>query len=179
MQGGISLVIIALVLLGAQSSLSHECNHEEHLLKQMQSGGIYNRASNLQQPQELSARDSSRYRPVRIKVGFDQLNDPTKYCTSASGSVTDMYGRPFDCTEINILTDEKRKIITEYLFPKATALLATKLNALPVGNLGVTAEELSGCSYFTASGDIAAKTDHDFIMLVSASPVPWVSPRRP
>ncbi|CAD2222186.1 Leishmanolysin, putative [Angomonas deanei] len=168
----ISLVIFALLLLGVQSSLTHECNHGEHLLKQVQSGGIYNRAANLQQPQELSARDSSRYRPVRIKVGFDQLSDPTKYCTSATQSVTDMYGKPIACTEANILTDEKRKIITEYLFPKATALLATKLNALTLGNLGVTAEELRGCSYFTASGDIAAKTDHDFIMLVSASPVP-------
>ncbi|CAD2215329.1 leishmanolysin [Angomonas deanei] len=169
----ISLVIIALLLLGVQSSLSHECNHEEHLLKQMQSGGIYNRAANLQQPQELSARDSSDYRPVRIKVGFDQLSDPTKYCTSATQTVTNVHGWPIACTEDNILTDEKRKIITEYLLPKATALLATKLNALPVGNLGVTAEELGGCSpFYTASGDIAAKTDHDFIMLVSASPEP-------
>ncbi|CAD2219403.1 Leishmanolysin, putative [Angomonas deanei] len=110
---------------------------------------------------------------MRIKVGFDQLSDPTKYCTSATQSVTDLYGDSIACTVANILTDEKRKIITEYLLPKATALLATKLNALPVGNLGVTAEELGGCSpFYTASGDIAAKTDHDFIMLVSASPEP-------
>lgn len=128
--------------------------------------------------------ESDTYEPIRINVFMEDLENSTRYCTTAGESRPDFKGGEIVCTSDDILTDEKKKILMVSLVDGAVSLHTERLNVKRVtGNLNLTEMDRSGvCGEFTVPPThlTAGVPDTDFALYVAAGPasdsaVAWAS----
>lgn len=115
---------------------------------------------------------------LRIGVFTEDLNDPRKFCSVAGDVRPDFKGSKITCAETNILTPEKRKILIEYLLPRAVEMHQERLRVQRVSGSIVVPTYTGGfCGEFIVPE--SHKTDgvmgYDFLLYVGASRVEGAS----
>ncbi|KPA75954.1 GP63 leishmanolysin [Leptomonas pyrrhocoris] len=110
---------------------------------------------------------------LRVTVSADDLTTAGHHC-SAVGEVIDNHnGRNVTCTAADVVTDEKRDILMNYLIPQALQLHRERLQVRQVrGTWKVTNMDGSICGGFVvpAAHVTAGVRDTDFVLYVTSVP---------
>lgn len=107
---------------------------------------------------------------LRITVSTLDLDDSTKYCTTAGGTSPDFTGNTVTCTAADVFTADKKSILLNNVLPAATAKLSTMLQVdQSTANIVVPTNL---CSRVTkpAAHSTTGVSNTDFVLYVSAGP---------
>ncbi|KAK7198804.1 leishmanolysin, GP63 [Novymonas esmeraldas] len=112
--------------------------------------------------------------PLRVIVSTEDLTDPAYHCAAVGQRVSTRTGGGVTCKEADILTDEKRDILVNYLIPQALKMHTDRLKVRQVqGRWKVTAMTDAICGSYkipdTHKSDGVQNTD--FIIYVSSVPI--------
>ena len=111
--------------------------------------------------------------PIRIAFRTADLDDPSKYCTSATGTSPMFDGTTAGCSADTVFTNAHRTMLRDVVLPRAAAILSRFLSVVPiVGNLIVSsAPNLCGGQYTVSDADkTTGVPDADIVFYVSAGP---------
>jgi len=112
------------------------------------------------------------WEPIRILVSTADLDDPTKYCTEVGQEVGTFTGVNATCQEEEILTAEKKAILTDYVIPEAIKLHADRLKVQPVKKLKARMGFTGLCGFFSIpdSHHTDGITGYDYVLYLGAAP---------
>ncbi|ORC83911.1 putative peptidase M8, partial [Trypanosoma theileri] len=117
------------------------------------------------------------WKPIRIKLVTDGLKKTGHDCTGKeTNNITTLLKEDFTCTENDILTAEKKKILVEEILPEAIKLHKERLFVQPLnGSIVVPQFSKSNglCSQFIPTTvESTAISDYDMVLYVAATPTP-------
>ncbi|GET86490.1 GP63, leishmanolysin [Leishmania tarentolae] len=110
---------------------------------------------------------------LRIAVSTEDLTDPDYHCARVGQRVSTHNGMFATCTANDILTDEKRDILVNYLLPQALQLHTERLQVMQVqGNWKVIDMVGDICDSFKVPQAHVTKglSDSDFVLYVASVP---------
>lgn len=120
-----------------------------------------------------SAVDST-YSAIRITVFTEDLVSRTQYCTKAGELRPNFKGETVLCTNDDVLSIEKKKLLKEVLVPEAVNLHAVRLNVKQLAeSLSLSGMDKTGaCGQFTIPPihETTGVPDTDFALYVAAGP---------
>ncbi|KEG07190.1 putative peptidase M8 [Trypanosoma grayi] len=116
---------------------------------------------------------SGDFKPLRVKV-FVVATKGSRTCASASGEITTTLGTKVSCTEDDVLTAEKKKILVQTILPEAVKLHTERLYVRPT-TFRVAAPNFSDTN---ACGELDIPEEHhtegvddvDMVLYATAAP---------
>lgn len=116
----------------------------------------------------------SGYTNLRIGHFIDALSDTEKYCTKVGELRPTFQGGTAVCTFDDILTEEKRKALTDEILPFAIEMHTSRLMVIPATGTAVVpeAELATPCNEFSIpdSHKTEGVKEYDFLLYVAAAP---------
>lgn len=116
------------------------------------------------------------YRSIRITISSFDLTNANSYCSRPGELRRDFKGGSAYCTQDDILTRERQRILSSYLIPESVRLHIERLNVRPMTqNIVVNAMSRVGpCSQFIVPADHQREGLEltDFVLYVAAGPTP-------
>ncbi|CBH17856.1 major surface protease gp63, putative [Trypanosoma brucei gambiense DAL972] len=126
----------------------------------------------------MEANDS-QWKPIRIVVSAKDLDDSLKYCVVAGVPRPDFMGGTLRCKTGDVLTNEKRLILTEHALPSAIHLHAERLLVgMEIDNIVVPEFDSPACKSFTVPihHRSVGVPQADIILYVASGPAPHDGP---
>lgn len=179
----VAAMLLFFFVLLCPDAMSHECNFDKRM----------RRFGPLQVMREVPQKGRESFKvftagepawmPIRIKASVEDLNDRTRFCTTAGEYRPDFEGKVVLCESEHILTDEKRNLLVNQLLPAAIQLHSDRLLVQPLKGLRVQPYLGTACAFFTIPTDhyFPGVHDADVIFYVAAGPtagleVGWAVP---
>ncbi|ORC83914.1 surface protease GP63 [Trypanosoma theileri] len=114
--------------------------------------------------------------PIRIKLVTDNLEKAGHDCTGKeTNRITTLLKEYFTCTENDVLTEEKKKILVDEILPEAIKLHEQRLFVQPLKGPIVVPNfsDENLCSQFIpTTAESTPISDYDMVLYVAATPTP-------
>ncbi|CCW71256.1 unnamed protein product [Phytomonas sp. Hart1] len=173
-------VLLALLVGTPLIAVGHRCIFDEMQRLQLATGTsavpeVRDRGTPQGQGAEQhgSPTATDSWKPIRISVFTEDLDDSSRYCTQPGEMKPDFRGSMIQCNSDNVLTDEKKQVLRNVIIPNAVQMHKDRLLVQP-RRYNIRVERLSGilCSQFTIpqSHHRTGVPDTDFVFYAAAGP---------
>lgn len=122
----------------------------------------------------LTASGDGIWKPIRIGVFYEDLKDPSRYCTEVGQVRPNFEGKYVTCKDEDILTQEKIDILINKMIPQAVQLHADRLMVHPLKGIPPHPPMTgSSCGSFTVpqSHYTDGVQTVDYVLYVAAGPM--------
>jgi leishmanolysin len=161
--------LLAVVLLALCAAGEHRCDHDSAELTRL----IYHHGMDQVAPQRAESRNglTAAVGSLRVSVTSNDLDDSSKYCSSAAGTAPDFKGSLVQCTEATVLTAAKKDILLTKIIPAALQLIgaAVSVNRL-TANLVVPSTTVCPNFAIPAAHTTTGVANTDFSLYLAAGP---------
>lgn len=123
-----------------------------------------------------AADGEDAWRPLRIRAFYEDLLNPSRYCTAVGQQRPDFGGSLVSCSSgHDILTEKKRSILVGTILPNAIGMHMDRLKVVPSpAGSSIVVSGMPGrwCSSFTipSSHRTSGVSDADFLVYIAAGP---------
>ncbi|ORC86548.1 surface protease GP63 [Trypanosoma theileri] len=122
--------------------------------------------------EQAMAISSSTWETMRFRVFTEDIENSSRYCTSASDVRPDFTGDIVQCTEGDVLTSAMRSAIMDRLIPQAVQMHVDRLHVLRTGGNIVVPTYTGLCGEFTIPSDhhTVGVSNADMVSYAAAGP---------